>query len=330
VDNICHTLVGAACGEAGLKQRTRYGSAALMLSANVPDVDVVVFLTDISAVSFRRGWTHGLPAQWLLPLAVAAVFWTIAQFRGPRGAGPPARAGWLVLLSYIGVYSHVALDLLNSYGVRLLAPFEWRWFYGDAVFIVDPWLWLVLGGGVWLARRQRRSVPAGGALVFAACYILAMVVSARAALGIVADLWRETRGTEPRALMVGPVPISPFAREVIVDAGSHYERGTFTWLPVGLTFDPERIPKNASRAETAAAREQSRDVREFLVWARFPFWIIEERPEGTQVVVADMRFAEAATAAGARFTARTMLPREQNAHPGSQLPAPNSQTPTSK
>ena len=321
MDNICHTLVGAAFGEAGLKQRTRYGSAALMVSANVPDLDVLVFLTDVSAVSFRRGWTHGLPAQWLLPLAVATLFWSIAQFQRPHEGGPPVRAAWLVLLSYVGVYSHVLLDLLNSYGVRLLAPFEWRWFYGDAVFIVDPWLWLVLGGGVWLARRQRRGVPARGALVFAACYILAMVVSARAARGMVADLWRETRGTAPQALMVGPVPISPFAREVIVDAGDHYERGRFTWLPVGLTFDPQRIPKNASRPETSAAREQSRDVREFLVWSRFPFWIIEERPDGIQVVVADMRFAGPSTAAGDRFTARTMLHRERT---------PNSQIPTSK
>src|SRR5688572_3695964 len=173
VDNICHTLVGAALGEAGLKQRTRYGHATLMISANIPDLDVLVFLTDISSVSFRRGWTHGLPAQLLLPFAVASLFWLFARWRTVRDDGdPPLRVGWLVLLACIGVYSHVLLVLLNTYGVRLLAPLEWRWFYGDAIFIVDPWLWLVLGAGVWLARRQRRPVPARGALVFAACYIL--------------------------------------------------------------------------------------------------------------------------------------------------------------
>jgi inner membrane protein len=309
VDNICHTLVGAAFGEAGLKRRTRYGHATLMISANIPDLDVLVFLTDISAVSFRRGWTHGLPAQLLLPFAVASLIWLFGRWRTVReDREPPLRAGWLLLLAYIGVYSHVLLDLLNTYGVRLLAPLEWRWFYGDAVFIVDPWLWLVLGAGVWLAGRQKRPVPARGALVFAACYILAMVISARVARNIVADLWKETRGVAPRALMVGPVPISPFTRDVIIDAGDHYERGTFTWLPVGLTFDSERIAKNATRPEAAAARQRSQDVREFLVWARFPFWIIEESAEGRRVVVADMRFADAAGAAGARFVARTVLP----------------------
>jgi inner membrane protein len=34
-------------------------------------------------------------------------------------------------------------------------PFDRRWFYGDAVFIVDPWLWLVLGGAVWLGTESR-------------------------------------------------------------------------------------------------------------------------------------------------------------------------------
>ncbi len=309
MDNICHTLVGAAIGEAGLKRRTRFGNAALMVSSNIPDLDVLVFLTDVSPVSFRRGWTHGVPAQLLLPACVVALFWLIARFRAGRdAAAPPLRVGWLLLLSYVGVSMHVLLDLLNSYGIRLLAPLDWRWFYGDAVFIVDPWLWLALGGGVWLARRRKQAPAARGALVFAACYILAMVIAARSARVLVADLWRETRGVEPRALMVGPLPLTPFTREVIVDAGDHYQRGRFTWLPPALTFDPGRVPKNTQRPETIAAREQSREIREFLVWARFPFWVVEQTPEGTEVVVGDMRFAEAASAAGARFSARAVLP----------------------
>ena len=54
MDNVCHTLVGAALGRAGLAQRTRFGAAALMISANIPDLDVLVFATNTIAVSFRR------------------------------------------------------------------------------------------------------------------------------------------------------------------------------------------------------------------------------------------------------------------------------------
>jgi inner membrane protein len=295
VDNLCHTLVGAALGEAGLKRRTRYGNAALMIAANLPDIDVLAFLSaDVNPISFRRGWTHGVVAQVALPVALAAIMWAggrLAAGRGrPPGGRPPLHFGWLLLLSLAGVYSHVFLDYLNNYGVRLLAPFDWRWFYGDALFIADLWLWLALGAGIWLSRRQHRVTPARGALVFAACYIAAMLASAQAARAIVADTWRETRGIEPRALMVGPMPLTPFTRAVIVDEGGRYQTGTFTWWTSGITIDSESIAKNAGDPRVPAAIAGSDGVRQFLVWARFPFWTFEPEQQGSRVSVMDVRF----------------------------------------
>jgi inner membrane protein len=305
VDNVCHTLVGAALGEAGLKRRTRHANATLMIASNLPDLDVLVFFTETSSFSFRRGWTHGVVAQALLPIALAAVVWLIARVRAGRAPhdGPPLHAGWLLALSYIGVYLHVFLDYLNNYGVRFLSPVEWRWFYGDAVFIVDPWLWLALGVGIWLARRQRAAAPARASLVFAACYIAVMLVAARAARTVVAEVWRETRGVEPRALMVGPVPITPFSRAVIVDAGNRYETGVFSWWSSAVTFDADAIEKNDALPVVAAAREQSLAMREFLVWSRFPFYTVTPTPNGTRVSVLDARF----TGRGARFEVSTTV-----------------------
>ena len=121
-------------------------------------------------------------AQVALPIALAGVMWAIARARphAVRTAHPPAPARTrphlpapdfrsLLLLSYVGVISHVFMDFLNSYGVRLLMPFSGRWFYGDALYIVDPWLYLVLGrrrlAGVARsgARGSRRAAPAGAA-----------------------------------------------------------------------------------------------------------------------------------------------------------------------
>jgi inner membrane protein len=305
VDNICHTLVGAAVGEAGLKRRTRYGNATLMMASNLPDVDVLVFFTDTSGLSFRRGWTHGIVAQLLLPAALAAVIWLldrVARRRRDPDAGPPLHAGWLLLLSYVGVYSHVFLDLLNNYGIRLLAPLDWRWFYGDAVFIIDPWLWLALGAGIWVTRRTSSEAPARASLVFAAGYIAAMILSVSGARNVVADVWRETRGSEPQALMVGPLALTPFTRVFIVDAGDRYESGVFTWWPTEVRFDPEATPKHDRDPAVIAAR-QSRDIREFLVWSRFPFWTVEPVDGGTRVTVRDMRFINA----GRQFSASTVV-----------------------
>jgi len=305
MDNLCHTLVGLAMGEAGLKRKTRYANAALMVAANIPDLDVLVFLTKTPSVEFRRGWTHGLLAQLVLPIVTTAAFVAFDRWGGRRqGRGdPPLRIPWLLALCYAGIYSHVALDFLNNYGVRLLAPFDWRWFYGDAVFIVDVWLWLALGAGIWLSRRRGTPTAARGSLLFATCYVVAMLVSAQAARDVVAGLWRASRGTEPRALMVGPLPVTPFTRAVIVDAGDHYETGTFSWWSSSVDFSAERTPKNDADPAVTAAR-RTRLIAAYLVWARFPYWTVMSEADAVSVGVADMRFG---SALGNRMVARVVI-----------------------
>jgi inner membrane protein len=308
MDNVCHTLVGAALAETGLKRHTRYGSAALMISANLPDLDVLVFFTNTPPVSFRRGWTHGLLAQALLPLALAGAFWAWDRWR--EGSRKPEarsqqqpRLGWLAALGYLGVYSHVFLDYLNNYGVRLLTPFDWRWLYGDSVFIIDPWLWATLGFGVWLARRRERTSPARVAVVVAAVYIAGMLALAQDARRFVIGEWRSRTGQPPGALMVGPVPVVPWTREVIIDTGDAYRVGRYTAWPRRVELDEEPIPKNDQLEEVAAARH-SPQVAGFLVWSRFPFWTVTPSADGTTVVVEDVRFP----VSGNRFSATTVVP----------------------
>lgn len=286
MDNVCHTLVGVAVAQAGFKQRTALATATAAIAANLPDIDVLVFATDIPSVAFRRGITHGVPAQLLLPVACAAVMWAVARRRRSASA-PSGHFGWLLALSYIGIFTHVFLDFLNSYGIRLLSPFSQQWFYGDAVFIVDPWLWLILGAGAFLARKGNVR-PARVALAVATLYVVAMLGSARAARTIVEDAWVARTGRPSRALMVGPVALTPFRKSVIVDAGDRYVEGTFTWFPTRVTFADETRKNDDSEAVMTA--RQDPEVAGVLVWSRFPFW--ESRPlaAGTEVRVRDMRF----------------------------------------
>lgn len=299
MDNLCHTLVGAAMGRAGLRRTTRFATATLMIAANIPDLDVLVFATDVPHLSFRRGWTHGVAAQAVLPLVLTALVVLYGRMRQPAGdGGPPLRPRWIFGLSLLGVYSHVFLDYLNNYGVRLLSPVDWRWFYGDAVFIIDPWLWLVLSAGVWLSRTRKREAPARVALVLAAAYTVVMLLSARSAAGTVYTLWTAANGTPPGRLMVGPVPVTPFARAVIVDAGDRYELGRFTWGS-GVSWSAAGVPKNDDRPEVQAVRDRP-EIRAFLTWSRFPAWRLEPVGGGTRVTVQDMRF-------GDRFSASAVV-----------------------
>src|SRR5439155_9672330 len=123
----------------------------------------------------------GVLADLLLPpLLTAIIVWYARRRPAPAGS-LPVRPRDILLLAYLGVIVHVLMDLLNNYGVRLLMPFSQRWFYGDVLFIIDPWLWILLGAGVWLARSRHSVKPARASLVLSAVYVLAMIVSARAA-----------------------------------------------------------------------------------------------------------------------------------------------------
>jgi inner membrane protein len=284
MDNVCHTLVGMAVARTGLERKTALATTTAALAANLPDIDVLVFLTDTPSVAFRRGITHGVPAQVLLPILFSGVMWWIGRRRGRA-----VHFGWLLVLSYLGVLTHVFLDFLNTYGIRLLSPMSQTWCYGDAVFIVDPWLWLMLGAGAWMATRRRAPRAALIALLCASVYVGAMLASARMARSIVRDEWVARSGEAPRALMVGPVPLNPFRRSIIVDAGDRYYQGAFAWLPTRVSFDDRPTPKNDDLAAVDSARADDR-VQGILVWSRFPAWEVREATEGIEVRLRDMRF----------------------------------------
>jgi inner membrane protein len=289
MDNLCHTLVGAACGEAGLKRTTRWGNSILMIAANLPDVDVLAFATSTPAVAIRRGWTHGVLAQALLPILLTIAVVALDRWRPAKEAGCRVRAGPVLLLTYIGVLSHVGLDWLNTYGVRLLMPFSNRWFYGDSVFIIDPWLWLFLGTGVFLARRFRRPPRAAVALVIASVYISAMIGSARIARVNVLEQWTKQNGVVSANVMVGPALVNPLLRSVIIDAGDHYRYGIYDLVSETLSLQDATVWKNETHPAVLRARDDPR-FRAVLVWARFPYYEIEAEPGGTRVRLADMRF----------------------------------------
>jgi inner membrane protein len=167
MEPLAHTLAGACLAESGLKRLSPLATSTLIIAANIPDVDGACYLHGADlAFAFRRGWTHGVLAIVLLPVALTAAMLAVDRVLSRRHGGrQPARPLALLGLAALGVLSHPFLDWLNNYGVRLLMPFSDRWFYGDTLFIVDPWLWLILGGAVMLAwTTDTRGIVTAAAL----------------------------------------------------------------------------------------------------------------------------------------------------------------------
>lgn len=292
MDNVCHTLVGAALAEAGLKRRTALGSATLMLAANFPDVDVIAVPLG-HGLGFRRGVTHGVPALVVLPLVLTGIM--IAWHRW-RGTGAKPDAMWLLILSAIGMLTHPFLDWMNTYGMRWLMPLDDRWSYADTLFIVDPWIWLALGAGIWLSRRRERTGmdparstgPAAVALLSVAGYVAlmgALTISVRggvrealAAQGITAD-----------TVVVAPLPANPVRRRVIYHWDGNYQLAYYAVLSRDLSAPWFTIPLNATHPVVALAN-QTPQGREYHSWARLPYYVIEQAGGTTWVTIADARY----------------------------------------
>lgn len=168
MDPVTHTFLGAGLGACGLRRASALATPTLVLAANAPDLDVVTLAWGpYTSLALRRGLTHGIPALIVLPFLVvgSVLLWDRWIRRRRRPELPPPRPRTLLALATLGVWSHPVLDWLNTYGMRWLFPLDGRWSYGDAVFIVDPWLWLLLGGAAFVAySRTPRSVTLWGGL----------------------------------------------------------------------------------------------------------------------------------------------------------------------
>lgn len=285
MDNVCHTLVGAALAEAGLKRRTVLGSATLMIAANFPDLDVIAVPLGHS-LAWRRGITHGVPALFVLPVVLTAAMLAWHRWRGTPGPAPPARH--LLLLSAIGILTHPLLDWMNTYGMRWLMPLSGRWWYADTLFIVDPWIWLALGLGVWWSRRRRTETPARVALGAVLGYIALM---ATLSVSLRADVDRTLRAKGVRAdtLVVDPVFANPFRRRVIYASEGAYHVASASFPPLRMDAGVTEIPINAGDPAARAARETPVG-REYFRWTRLPYFLVQAAADSSTVTLADARY----------------------------------------
>jgi inner membrane protein len=296
MDNLAHTLAGLAIAEAGLRRKTALGATTLAIAANLPDIDALIYLfgDGIDALAFRRGWTHGILAMVILPLMLAGLMHAMTRLRAPRTSAPAPSWKWLIALSAIGVWSHPLLDLLNTYGVRLLMPFSNRWFYGDTLFIIDLWLWLALLTGILLSRRRTLRLtanperPAQAAIALVGVYIVCMAISSAVGRGIVD---RQASRQPADRVMVSPIPVTPFRRMVVRDLGDRYETGELT-LGGPTEYRPTGETATGRGSDLARAAARTPDGAAFLSWSRFPRFAAEPASDGLLVRISDMRYAD--------------------------------------
>lgn len=277
-----------------------------MLGSNLPDIDGFAYLfgSREAALHFRRGWTHGILAMVVLPVLLAGAMVLLGRWRSTEQR-PQVEWRGVLLLAALGTWSHPLLDLLNVYGVRLLMPFSDHWYKADALFIVDPWLWLVLAGGLLAGRLRRSERPSRSALAMFAGYALAMTLIG----GISRHLVAEKTGVSART-MAAPVFGNPFRREILRDLGGEYQAGELV-LGFPSTYSGRGSVKTGQDLPGVAEAQRTPKAQWFLRWARFP--VFESRPAsgGLEISIQDLRFGTIGGRSWAGITVQVRSPTDE-------------------
>ena len=211
MDNLTHTLAALVLAKTRLGRASPMARVALVVSANAPDLDGIVgFWGGREAyLHHHRGLSHSVFGLAILAVLLWLLFRWVETWWPLEGLAGRARSrGGLLAAICVGLATHPLLDSLNGYGVRPWLPFDGTHYYGDLVFIVDPWLWCILGGAAALMGPRSR---AGN---------WAWLSLAIAASGVV-----YLSGRAPSALSwLWPVAVAAIAAARIVGIGSRRPR----------------------------------------------------------------------------------------------------------
>jgi inner membrane protein len=153
VDNVTHSLISALVGEAIHRSTSasskltdtahrRVAITVMVVGGNLPDSDLLYTAwagTKLDYLLHHRGHTHTVVGVLILSLLL---FTAVRLWWRHRKVEPsPADVRFLIVLAVLAPLLHLGLDFTNSYGVHPFWPVDDHWYYGDAVFIVEPLLW---------------------------------------------------------------------------------------------------------------------------------------------------------------------------------------------
>jgi inner membrane protein len=337
LEPITHLLTGACISRAGLNRKTALATVTLVIAAEIPDIDSLALLWGrVAGFAHHRGFTHtflGVPFDAALAVGLVYLWHRIrgphrrphtGSNQKPAGSHPglegsPAtvppwqRPRWGLLFCYgcLGALSHLLLDFTNNYGVRPLAPFSWRWFSWDIIFIIEPLFLAALALGLIApslfrliheeigarsaaaAASPRRRIGAIAALAFMVLWAGFRDFEHRGAIAALqARVYQEA---EPMRVSAYPYWVTPFQWHGVVETEKF-----FATLPVNShtgDVDPEgkmRIHYKPEETSVTLAAKKSYLGRVYLDWAKYPVMEVEKHDDFADAYTVrfiDLRFA---------------------------------------
>ncbi|HEX8894597.1 MAG TPA: metal-dependent hydrolase [Terriglobales bacterium] len=313
MEPVTHFLTGACMSRAGFNRKSAYATLTMVLAAEAADLDVLWAIKGpIAAFQHHRGITHTFVATPVVAAATVGFVYLLSRWRGPSGQPKisrsklPVRWGYLFWLALLAALSHILLDYTTAYGIRMFAPFDWRWYSWDIVFIIEPVMLLALIAGLtfpWLFALINEEIgalsrgPRGRAGAIFALVCLLVIWSYRdyqhrRALNAMSALLYQ--GAVPTKMAAYPYGITPFRWHGVVETESFFQTVPVNSLVPAVDeqseaqtyYKPEETP--VTRAAKASYFGSI-----FLDWAVFPITQTEQLAgdfKGYLVRFQDLRF----------------------------------------
>jgi len=163
MDPVTHVAAGVLISQVMPGPSRGWSALAGTVFALLPDLDYsLIFFDRLAFIRHHRGFTHSLVALLLFALLGAGLGRALG---GPRWFRPIFFLGLAVLAS------HLLLDLATSYGTQILFPFSRKPFALDWLFIIDPYLTVLLLAGAVIALVSATWGRTAGAFFLAAAGI---------------------------------------------------------------------------------------------------------------------------------------------------------------
>ena len=134
MDPITHAVVGLSIAVLAGEPLAVSNPAIIgcLVGAIIPDGDIIMQLKgDYVYLKNHRGISHSIPMMFIYAGALTGLLWlafgNIALWR-------------VFLVTLLGCFSHIALDITNSYGAQVLWPLNKKRITLDLLLIYDPML----------------------------------------------------------------------------------------------------------------------------------------------------------------------------------------------
>src|SRR5713226_9794098 len=345
MDTITHGIAGALLGKAVFRgddmfsrnpmSRARVITWSLMLGAIFPDSDVFrEFFShnDLLIVTWHRSITHSLVCLPIFAVALGALTRWFVRWRKWDAPSFAALTG----IYAIGIFSHIVLDLVTSFGTMIWSPLKWSRPAWDLIFIIDfgfsaillvPQIvaWVYARGeglrrralGSWLVFGSATLAVAGlgtfAGLLLAFGYIGAALYAHHAALARVDHfasalrLDAQSRGALPFPPSLwnwdGLIRTPRGVYELRMDLGGYMTNveAASTADEDAATLNYRYYPDSPENSYIDAAKRLP-EVQTVLWFARFPVTRFHTEGDAAVVEISDLRFPQTRPDRPASFT----------------------------